>query len=102
VYWPLLSLDEFGKPRWDEPMEIDCRWEDHEQEIIDANGDTIISKAYLIVDRDLTIKGVLWLGELCDIGSSDNPKSNPGAWEIIHFKKMTDFKGRKYLREAYL
>ena len=102
VYWELDALDEFGKPTWKEPIEIDLRWEDAEEEIINPNGERVMSRAQLIVDRDLTIKGVLWLGELDDIGSSDNPKSNDGAWEIIQYLKTPDFKGRKYLREAYL
>ena len=102
VYWAPVELDEFGKPGWDDPIEIDCRWEDVTEEIIAPDGERVLTRAKLIVDRDLEIKGVMWLGELDDVIDEDNPKDNDDAWEIIQVMKTPDFKGRKYLREAYL
>lgn len=102
VYWGLSTLDAFGKPMYEDPVEIDCRWEKVQEEFVDANGDRVISKAKLIVDRDLELKGVLWLGELEDLIETDDPKENDDAWEIRLFKKTPDFKGTKFIREVYL
>jgi len=61
-----------------------------------------MSQAKLIVDRDLVTKGVLMLGTLDDVVDSDNPKNNSGAWEILLFRKTPNFKGTKFIRNAYL
>jgi hypothetical protein len=102
VYWAQDSLDAFGKPTWDTPVQIDCRWTDATEEFIDPNGETQLSHAKLIVDRDLEVKGVMWQGLLVDVVDSSTPKNNPGAWEILQFKKTANFKGNKYLRQVYL
>jgi hypothetical protein len=102
VYWAPSGVDEFGKPEYDTPEEIDCRWEDKQEEFITPNGEREISHAKLIVDRDLLKKGVMWLGELDDVTDEDNPKNNDGAWEIRAFMKTPNFKGTAFLREVYL
>lgn len=102
VYWPPSELDDFGKPTWGTAVEIDCRWEDVQEQFINSNGETALSRAKLIVDRDLENKGVLWLGELDDVVDINDPKDNPNAWEILRFMKTPDFKGRRYLREVLL
>jgi len=102
TYWAMEGLDEFGKPTWDDPVAIKCRWDMVQEEFVGPNGDREMSKARLMVDRDLTIKGVLILSTVEDVEDSDDPKDNEGAWEIRQFMKSPDFKGRKYLREVYL
>ena len=102
VYWEPNGVDEFGKPEWTDPVEISCRWEDKQQEFINANGETQISSSVLFVDRDLELKGVLLLGELDSLVDEDDPKLNDGAWEILQTGKLPDFKGKKYLRTVYL
>jgi len=102
VYWAPTTLDDFGKPTWHTPVEIDCRWTDEIEEFIDPSGERHLSRAKLIVDRDLEVKGVIWLGNLVDVSDLDDPKNNRNAWEILGTKKTPDFKGRKYLRQVYL
>ena len=102
VYWAPLTLDDFGKPTWRTPVEIDCRWTDQQEEFINPNGERQLSRAKLIVDRDLEVKGVVWQGRLVDVSDLDDPKNNDNAWEIMAFRKTADFKGRKYLRQVYL
>jgi len=102
VYWAPGAPNDFGKPTYDEPVEIDCRWSEAQEEIILPNGDREMSQAKLIVDRDLVTKGVLMLGTLDDVVDSDNPKNNSGAWEILLFRKTPNFKGTKFIRNAYL
>lgn len=102
VYWPQLSIDRFGKPTWDSPCEILCRWEDEKEEFIDANGERQISNSKLIVDRDLVVKGKLFLGTLSDLTYATDPDRNPNVWEILLFRKTPDFRGKKYLREVWL
>lgn len=102
VYWPPSILDAKGKPTWGTPCEIACRWTDAIEEFIDPDGERQLSRGKMIVDRDLKVKGVLFLGTLSTVQDLDDPKKNDNAWEILQTKKTPDFKGRKYLRQVYL
>ena len=102
VYWGVKGLDKFGDPTYEEPIEITLRWEDAEEEFINANGEKEMSRSMLIVDRDLEIKGYMFLGKIADLKDTDSPRENRDAWEIRMVKNTPDFKGRKFLREAIL
>ncbi len=101
VYWAPLDEDEYGQPTFASPVQIAVRWEDAVEEFINPNGDKEMSRAKLIVDRDLDNKGYLWLGNIVDL-VSDTPAENDDAWEIRLFKKTPNFRGNKFLREVYL
>jgi len=102
VYWEPAGPDEFGKPTWEDPVEIDCRWTDKQEEFINPSGDRQMSQAKLIVDRDILVQGVLWLGLLINVVDTDDPKNNNNAWEILLYSKLPDKKGTRFLRQAYL
>ena len=103
VYWPPENTyDSYGKPVPRDPFEILVRWDDVVEEFVDEEGVPQMSKAKLIVDRDLEIGGVLMLGELADIVDYAEPKENPDAWEIKLFSKIANFRGNKYIRQVYL
>lgn len=102
VYWSVDTLDDHGQPTYSDPVLIGCRWDDVQEEFVSANGDREMSRARVIVDRDLEVKGVLMHGTLSDVSDQDDPKNNDGAWEIRSFSKTPDFKGKKFLRQVYL
>lgn len=102
VLWPVSDVDEFGRPDYDAPVEIGCRWEAVQEEFITPEGDRELSRAKLIVDRDVDVKSMLYLGDLDDVVDPDDPRNNDGAWEARQFKKTPNFRGTKFLREVYL
>ncbi len=109
VYWAPGSeesggadFDEYGKPLYASPVEIDCRWEDVAEEFIDAKGTLATSRAIVYVDRDVRVGGVLMLGTLETGMDLDDAKQNEGAWEIRRFDKLPNLKATEYLRTAYL
>lgn len=102
VYWAPSGVDEFGKPTWEEPEEISCRWEDVAEEYIDSAGDKQLSSAKVFVGEDVEVMGVLMLGELLDLESGSDPKDNSGAWEIRAYKCIPNLKANEFLRIAYL
>jgi len=102
VYWAPLAPDGFGKPTYASPVEISCRWDDVQEEFIAPSGDREMSRAKVIVDRDLKLKGMLFEGELADLSDSDTPRNNEGAWEIRLTKKNPNFRGNKFIRQAVL
>jgi len=102
VYWPVLGVDEFGQPTWDDPVEIDCRWETVREEFVNPDGDQEVSRAKLIVDRDMEAKAYLLLGDLDSVVDADDPQGNVGAWEVRLFRITPNFRGTRFLREVYL
>jgi len=109
VYWPPGSeetggfdYDDYGKPQYAQAVEVSCRWDDISEEIIMADGTRDLSRAQVIVDQDVSIRGVLFLGELTDVGDLDNPKENEGAWEIKQVNKNPDIDCEDFLVTAYL
>jgi hypothetical protein len=102
IWWAHDGLDDFGKPTYNiAPVEIDCRWEDRTEQFINANGDQEVSRSVLIVDRDISLKDKMKLGELDSTIYAD-PDDNEDVWEVLQFMKIPDFKGRKRLRQVYL
>ena len=97
-----IGRDANGQPILTSPVEISCRWTDKTQEYIDSTGAKQMSHTGVMVDRDVTIGGVLMLGELTDIINAVNVKENDNAWEIKSFKKVSNFRNTEYFRKALL
>ena len=109
VYWALafgddVSYDDYGRPivTIANPVELDCRWEDINEEFIAADGTRQVSKAKVYVESDVVVGGILMLGTLDDITDSTNIKENAGAWEIRGFGKNPNFRATEFVRMAYL
>jgi hypothetical protein len=112
VYWGTPNEDGYGGKIFAEPIEINCRWEEMEQLVTDAKGNTITCRALVFVDCDVDEEGYLYLGTLeslyDDYASEssasriENPMSIDGAWSIKRFQKTPSLDGKEYLRKAYL
>ncbi len=106
VYWPFVSVDQFGKKVVGSPLYIKVRWEDISEEFLDAMGERQMSNAVIFVDRDVTVGGILMLGTAADVAASGfdsvGIKENEGAWEIRRFDKFPNLKVTEYVRLAYL
>lgn len=102
VYWPPASPDKYGQPTYGDATELNCRWDDMNQEVIKEDGTIVMSQAEVMVSADVEIGGVLMLGELTDIEDETYPKKNNGAFEILKFAKNPNFKCTEFVRTAYL
>lgn len=102
VYWAPTGTDRFGKKSYATGIEIKCRWEDVTEQFLDQQGQMVISKAKVYVDRDVVIFGFLWLGTLAEATSTTDPLKNKGAREIQAFAKLPNLKAREFLRTAML
>jgi hypothetical protein len=102
VWWSAGPPDSYGKPTYGEPVEINCRWEDAQEEFINANGELATSRSKVYVDRDVKAGDVLSLGTLDSGVDEDNPKQNKNAWEVRNFSKMPNMRVSEFLRVAYL
>lgn len=102
VYWAPSGPSGTGQQGWTAPVEISCRWTDTTQEYIDKNGNTKMSKAIVLVDRDLSLDGALRLGTLADVTDPVNPFKNTNTYRISGWAKIPNLKATEFVRKAYL
>lgn len=104
VYWASPENDGYGNFTFDDPVEIDCRWEEKAESYFKPNGTEAQSLAIVYVDRDVDIGGYLQFGELADVGSANlnNPEDDPDSYRIEQKYKLPNFRISEYLRIAFL
>lgn len=104
VYWGSPAPDGYGGYTFAEAVEIDCRWVDTTEMIMDAKGENVVSRASVQVAQDLDVDGMLFLGTLNDLDSSqeEDPTTIPTAYRIKRFDKTPTIRGNSFYRAAYL
>jgi len=104
IYWAKSdpSHDNYGKPLYETPVEIDCRWEDTNELYVDSQGEQQTSSCTIMTLIDVMVGGFLMLGSLDSIIDTEHPGQNEGAWEIKSFTKVPDRKAKKFVRTAYV
>lgn len=108
VYWGSPTQDGYGGLTFDDPIEIDCRWEDVVQTVtmLGASRQSveIVSKAQIFVLEDLDEQGWLYLGNLIDLDNDEraDPKLVDGAYEIKRFDKTPSMKANEFVRKVYV
>jgi hypothetical protein len=105
VYFAPGAIGRNGQRAYATPILIKGLWFDDVQEMLDANGGKMISKATVFVDREVLHLGVLmrWDGTIAELTSTTEPFKNRRAWEIRRYaevpnpRRLTDI-----LKVAYL
>ncbi len=104
VYWGNPQNDGYGGATFDSPVQIRVRWEDKQEIFQDAEGREVRSVAVVYPQQDLDLGGFLYLGTLADSGldSDPIPKEVPEAMEIKQWGKVSNLRGTKFVRKAWL
>lgn len=104
VYWGTPLKDGRGSFTYSDPVEVAVRWQDKKEVVTDSKGQELVSKAEVILLQDVDEQGLLFLGDLDDLDSTqeDDPTTVDGAYLIIKFDKSPDLKGREFIRKAWL
>jgi hypothetical protein len=108
VYWGTPTADGSGGFTYADPVEISCRWVDVNELITVSNGDQILSHSRVQVAQDVDEEGLLFLGDLDDLDSSQeaSPETISTAFRIIRFDKTplikTNSDGVRHQRNARL
>jgi len=105
VYWGTPTPDGYGGFTFADPIEVKCRWDDKTQMVVDFKGKEVVSKAQLIVLDDLDLQGLLYLGSLDDLDSTEetDPSTVEGAYEIIRIEKNPEFASTTdFIRQVFL
>lgn len=97
VLWAANGFDNYGEPKVHGPVEIAVRWEEEGQEALDAQGNNIAIDASVVVDREIPVGSIMWLGRLRDVA---DPPVNLN--QVVSFNKIPDVKGRTFRRTALL
>lgn len=100
VYWEISGYDAFGNPSISSPIQLTCRWEDSQQQIVTSDGTPITAKSIVYVNQDVITGGYLFHGLLADAPS--DPKISEKAFLIRRFDKLPNLRYTEYLRTAYI
>lgn len=102
TYWaPLPGDDGFGKLVLAAPITIKGRWEDKQEQTINAQGREIISRAHILTPSKvvpLAIGGYLFLG----VSTNLDPRKVAGAYEIQNTGSIPDLRNLEQLRTSIL
>ena len=90
VYWGNPTQTGTGAFTFDDPVEIQVRWDDKQELVIDDKGNEVVSRASVMVKQDVDLGGMLMLGTIDDIDSGlyGDPYSLDNAFRIIAFTKI--------------
>ena len=106
VLWPYLRRSAEGEPVVGPPVPLMVKWTDQLQNVMDPKGNTITCDATAVVDRDVAIDSIMWLGSLQDLpgalmnqdpGTGFEPEGVPWASGLMQVKTMgraSDIKNR--------
>jgi len=97
VLWPLVGVNDFGKPCFGNPEQVDCRWDDGEEEYVRRDGTKSVSTATMYPDRFIKRGSVVWLGLLKDVIYLSDPKKNESAAEVMGTKRYPNIKNTEIL-----
>jgi len=100
VWWQRLAADRYGAFSYAAPVEIDCRWDDANENYITPQGEQATSQALVYIDRVMALGDRLLLGEM-DSTTPDNPL-DVQSYEIKRIDTNPNFRATEFLRVAYL
>jgi len=101
VLWRKGSLNRFGRTSFEAPIEISCRWEDIVVEFLDMQGEKVLSKSVVYVDRILALGDRLKRGEI-ESDTPTNPLDVEDTFEVRRFEQLPNLKASETLLTAYL
>ena len=97
VYWEAVGIDAYNNPTIlaEVGVEIPCRWNADSREVVNPKGAVVTTDGLVIVNQDIAIGSILWLGELADL-----PDPLTDLVQVIKFNTGDDLKGRHQRRSV--
>jgi len=105
VYWAKSTSDGFGGYAYVAPVEVDVRWAEKVQMVTDSSGKQVVSTSEVLVQQDMDLDGLLYLGELTDLTPLQlaDPTNIEDVREIKAFSKVPLLKSTtEFVRTAFL
>lgn len=85
------GVDDYGEQKVSAAAELDVRWEERRQEALDPNGETIAVDAVAVVDQDIVVGSIMWLGDIDDVATPPVDLK-----QVVAFNKIPDVKGGRF------
>jgi hypothetical protein len=85
VLWPFIGKDRYGEVYHGDPEEIDVRWI-----VKKTSGDATDIDAVVIVDREVALDSLLWLGEYIDWFGTGSGGDDDDLMKVITAKETPD------------
>jgi len=101
VYWSGPVRDGFGGTSWGVPVEVKCRWEERQEEVLNKDNEQVLSRAVVYVGTEVSLGGMLALKQLIDLTSSQDPTDND-AYEIIAISTVWGLRNGDVVRKVWL
>ena len=96
VLWTKSGVNDYGVATVEiDPIEINSRWETAPTESGASDNEVQSSQSSVIVDRDIEVGSVIWLGTLADL-----PAPESQLMQVMSFTKVPDIKCRKFHRSV--
>lgn len=83
VYWVPVGMSQSESMKvTNAPVEIECRWDEETEELLDNKGDAFVSNAAVICDRLIIVGGYLYKGTLASLNGVTDPTQIDLAFKI--------------------
>lgn len=102
TFWSKTGTDSFNRPTYAAPADVKVRWTDQSIEYITQKDEKTVSKAVVFVGQDMKVGDVLRLGKVATLLPGKTPLQQPGAYEVMQFRKIPNRSAKKFLRKAVL
>lgn len=106
TYWETDSTDVFGNTSWDAGVEIKARWEEQAEDVLNADGENVVSRAVVYVDgeQDIVVDGVMFLGLKSELTAAQipDPDKVANAYRIIAIRESPGLRNRRSLKKLWL
>lgn len=99
TYWAWdNTLDAYNERAFAAPVLLKGRWAEDAVTVTKSNGDEIVSKAVVHLNREVVVGGYLALGNFLSVPSPYTAE----AFEIQAFQSVPDLRAMEQNRKAYL
>lgn len=98
VLWSKIGDDDYGEPLRDDPEEINVRWVQRRTASLDANGNTISLDATVVVNQEIVVGSLLWLGALSSWTGTGSAGDDTELMIVATYNETPDLKNREIRR----
>lgn len=86
VLWRFAGMDRESKPLVYDPVEIDVRWEETREDVLNPlSGQMVTKSANVVVDQEIALGSIMWLGELADVPATGDFR------QVIEYKQTPNY-----------
>lgn len=102
THWPVTGTDGFGGFAFAEPILLRGRWEEKSEVFINQDNESVLSKAIVYVNSDVTNGDFVALGDFATEEVRVLDPTEVSAFRIRNYGKITDLSALQALRKLWL